>query len=76
MPFYHRFLRGKIVDKARYDLWKDQSQNRNANDETEMDTQIETMSFRIEDDDEDTQIVSHGGDMKKSDKVSLIVNIT
>jgi hypothetical protein len=49
---HRRFLRGKIVDKAKYDLWKDQSQNANVCDGEEMDAQISRMSFSFEDDDD------------------------
>jgi len=71
----HRFLRGKIVDKARYDLWKDQSQNANADDGDEMDTQIQTMSFHIEDEDEQMLDVGNTRDTKDKDGALLLVKI-
>ncbi len=70
-----RFLRGKIVDKARYDRWKDQSQNANADDGDEMDTQIQTMSFHIEDDDEQMRDDVNTRDTNDKDGALLIVKI-
>jgi len=72
--YLNRFLRGKIVDKAMYDLWKDQSQNKNENEGNEMSNQIQTMSFSIDDDDDQTEIISYRKEAEKKDSVLLLVN--
>lgn len=56
-PSHHRFLRGKTVDRARYDEWKDQTQTVSGGDGDEMtDIEVSLQSFAIQEEDDDEQV--------------------
>lgn len=86
-----RFLRGKTVDRSRYDQWKDQTQPVSAPDGDEMtDVEVHVTSFAIQgeeeqvhvasfaivdDDDEQVHVPSNYTDKNEKDSVLLLAKL-
>ena len=89
--YAHRFLRGKTVDRSRYDQWKDQTQPVSAPDGDEMtDVEVHVASFAIQgeeeqvhvasfaivdDDDEQVHVPSNYTDKNEKDSVLLLAKL-
>jgi hypothetical protein len=72
----HRFLRGKTVDRSRYDQWEDQTQPVSCPDGDEMtDVEVHVESFDIQDDDEQVHVPSNSDDKNEKDCVLLLAKL-